>query len=170
MREARPGASENYTGITHVGHNIPLGERSLGENHLGVLFARTLSFQVLVQKHRYEEAEEVLLRIVQRQRCETSRQEDGGHGDRIQALWFLTKCLQLQNKIDEAITISDELWSVVQTAGGQGLGLKHKFPQLLSRNRQELLASKSRPSIDPFCDTYDPLVPGSKRQIQYRRT
>lgn len=121
---------------------IPIAERNLGENHAGTLLGRVWLSQVLVRQQRYSEAEEILTKVVQRQRYESSAREDGEHTDRIQALWFLLKCYQLQGKIEDAIRIGIELSEGVSMIGGEGLGKQHVFAKMLADKHEELLVAQ----------------------------
>lgn len=119
--------------------DLPVAERNLGDNHLGVLIGRTFLAVALLRQKKYDESEEILKAVIQRHRYEGSRREDGEHLDRIQALWFLIECYQIQGKIEEAIQTADELWEAVHTIGGEGLGAQHVFAVTLARKREELL-------------------------------
>lgn len=127
---------------------LPIAERNLGENHGGTLLGRVWLSQVLVHQRRYSEAEEILAKVVQRQRYESSAREDGEHTDRIQALWFLLQCYQLQGKIEDAIRIGNELSEGVRNIGGEGLGEQHVFAKLLSNKQQELQVATGSPSLE----------------------
>jgi tetratricopeptide (TPR) repeat protein len=128
---------------------LPIAERNLGKNHAGTLFGRVWLSQALVRQERYSEAEEILTEVVQRQRYEDSAREDGEHTDRIQALWFLLKCYQLQGKIEYAIRIGNELSEGVRTIGGEGLGKQHIFARLLADKQQELRVARRAPVPEP---------------------
>jgi tetratricopeptide (TPR) repeat protein len=121
---------------------IPIIERNLGKGHGGVLLGRVWLSQVLARQKRYGEAEEILIEVVQRPKYKSSAREDGEHTDRIQALWFLLLCYQLQGKIEDAIRIGDELFEAVREIGGERLGEQHVFAQMLEDKREELLASR----------------------------
>jgi tetratricopeptide (TPR) repeat protein len=126
---------------------LPIAERNLGENHGGTLLGRVWLSQVLVHQKRYSEAEDILTKVVERQRYESSAREDGEHTDRIQALWFLLQCYQLQSKIEDAIRIGNELSEGVRNVGGEGLGTQHVFAKLLADKQKELQAAKGAPSL-----------------------
>lgn len=121
---------------------LPIAERNLGENHAGTLLGRVWLSQVLVRQQRYSEAEEILTRVVQRQRYESSAREDGEHTDRIQALWFLLKCYQMGGKIEDAIRVGIELSEAVSTIGVEGLGKQHVFAKMLADKQEELLVAQ----------------------------
>lgn len=147
---------------TIIRTGLPAAEMNLGHDHLGVLLARTWLSQVLVRQKRYGEAEEILTSAIQRHRYKGSQREDGEHTDRIQALWFLLKCYQLQGKIEEAIIISDELWEAVHSIGGEGLGPQHIFAKLLAEKREELLAARRGSGAESIPPSYDPVSPGNE--------
>ncbi|RDW71577.1 hypothetical protein BP6252_08140 [Coleophoma cylindrospora] len=117
---------------------IPIAERSLGENHFGTLAGKTHFAQVLVKQERYDEAEEVFLKVIEKQRYASAARDDGDHPDRILALWYLVQCYQLHSKIDQALLRVRELENVVATIGGEGLGTLHPFAKKLAAKRQEL--------------------------------
>jgi tetratricopeptide (TPR) repeat protein len=140
---------------------LPIAIRNLGENHLGVHLAHTWLSQVLVKQKRYSEAEEMLKSVVDRQKYESSQREDGEHTDRIQACWFLLKAYHLQGKIDDAISIAEEIVHGVESIGGEGLGPQHCFWKILADKREELQAEKKGTRKDSTELHYDELSPGS---------
>jgi len=121
---------------------IPIAERSLGENHFGTLAGKVQFAQVLVRQKRYDEAEEVFTKVIERQRYVSAAREDGDHPDRIFALWHLVQCYELHGKIDDAISKVAELEQAIKTIGGQGLGELHPFAKKLQRKRTQLEAAK----------------------------
>jgi tetratricopeptide (TPR) repeat protein len=118
---------------------IPIAERDLGEDHFGTLAGKVHYAQVLVRLKRYDEAEEIFTKVIERQRYASAARDDGEHPDRILAMDYLMQCYQEHGKIEKAIEICEELAVVVQTIGGQGLGKQHVFAKKLDRKREELL-------------------------------
>lgn len=121
---------------------IPVAERTLGVNHFGTLAGKVYFAQVLVRQKRYEEAEEVLVKVVEKQRYASAARDDGDHPDRIFALWQLVLCYELHGKHDFALERIKELERAVGTIGGQGLGKLHPFAQRLENKRRELESAK----------------------------
>jgi hypothetical protein len=137
--------------------------RNLGDNHLGVLLARTWLARILFRQKKYEEAEEILITVIPRHKYEASRRGDGDHVehlDRIQALWFLMDCYQSQGKIEEAIRIGDELWEGVHTLGGERLGAQHAISKILDKKREQLLFERGGSSTESISAPDDPVSPG----------
>lgn len=121
---------------------IPIAERTIGINHFGTLAGKVRFAQVLVKQERYDEAEEVFLKVVEKQRYASAARQDGDHPDRILALWYLVLCYELHGKLDDALARVDELDLVVATIGGEGLGKLHPFQKRLDAKREELECSK----------------------------
>ncbi|KAF2096847.1 tetratricopeptide repeat domain-containing protein [Rhizodiscina lignyota] len=111
---------------------IPIAERSLGENHFGTLAGKVHFANVLVRQKRYDEAEEIFTKVVERQRYKSAARENGDHPDRIFAMWHLVRCYELHGKVDDALLVTAQLEQVVNTIGGQGLGKLHPFAKQLT--------------------------------------
>lgn len=125
-----------------IRQGLPIAERNLGANHLGTMLGQFYLAQVIARQKRYQEAEEILITIVDKRRYKASVRADGEHTDRIQAMWLLLTCYQQQGKIEDAIRIGDELAEGVQTIGGEGLGSQHIFARRLADKRKDLLVSR----------------------------
>lgn len=123
---------------------LPIAERSLGANHFGTLAGKVHFAQVLVRQKRYDDAEDIFVKVVEKQRYASAAREDGDHPDRILALWYLLQCYELHGKLDDALGRVAELERVVETIGGEGLGKLHPFAQKLAKKRGELEAAKSQ--------------------------
>ena len=104
---------------------IPIAKRNLGEKHQGVLMGRAHLANLYVQMRRYEEAEEILIDVVQPDNYRRFARDDGEHPDRIGHLWYLMQCYMVQNKYREALDTSRELYAAIENCGGQGLGKEH---------------------------------------------
>ncbi|RDL38843.1 Uncharacterized protein BP5553_03183 [Venustampulla echinocandica] len=117
---------------------IPIAERSLGMNHFGTLSGKAHFARVLVRQKRYDEAEEIFIKVVEKQRYASAAREDGDHPDRIFALWYLVECYALHGKVDDALERVDELDEIVATIGGEGLGKLHPIQKRLAVKRGEL--------------------------------
>lgn len=121
---------------------VTIAERNLGMNHGGTLLGKAYLSQTLVHQRKYTDAEDILLDVVQRHKYEASVREDGEHPDRINYLWMLLNCYDLQGKIDDAIRIGEELHEALATIGGESLGPKHPFAKNLIAKQEELRHKK----------------------------
>ncbi|KAL8942140.1 MAG: hypothetical protein Q9216_001825 [Gyalolechia sp. 2 TL-2023] len=117
---------------------LPIAQRNLGANHFGTLAGQAHLGNVLVRQGRLDDAEQLFLDAIQRQRYASSARDDGEHPDRIAALFYLLRCRERQGKIGDAMAVWGELWEAVSTIGGQGLGLLHPFAKQLEGKREEL--------------------------------
>jgi tetratricopeptide (TPR) repeat protein len=122
---------------------IPIAEQVLGENYIGALAGKAHFAHVLMKRKLYDEAEEVLVKVVEKKKYDLSARKDGDHPDRIYALWFLIQCYQLHGKTDRALEVLGELEEVIATIGGQGLGKLHPFAKRLTVKREELESYKT---------------------------
>jgi hypothetical protein len=78
---------------------LPIAERNLGENHLGTLMGKTYLAQVLSRQKRYNDAEDMLLDVIQRHRYGDAARDDGEHPDRIMAMRYLLLCYKEHGKV-----------------------------------------------------------------------
>lgn len=117
---------------------IPIAERTLGGNHSGTLFGKLHFAQALVKQERYDEAEKVFVKVVEKKRYASSARKDGDHPDRIIALWYMIQCYELQGKVDDALAKIDELEGAIATIGGEGLGKLHPLAEKVASKRVEL--------------------------------
>lgn len=117
---------------------LPIAERNLGENHFGTLMGKTHLAQVLVRQKRYQEAEDMLLDIIQRHRYGSAARDDGEHPDRIFAMRYLLNCYMAHEKFRDALDICDQIQEAIRTIGGQGLGLVHPIAKWLEAMREDL--------------------------------
>lgn len=112
---------------------LPIAERNHGENHFGTLAGKVHLARVVVRQKRYEEAEQIFLDVIQRQRYEASAR-NGEHPDRIMAVWYLLLCYQEHGKIEDAMTLCREASEGLSSVGGQG----HPFAKILLDKENEL--------------------------------
>jgi tetratricopeptide (TPR) repeat protein len=112
---------------------LPIAERNLGENHFGTLAGKVHLARVVVRQKRYEEAEQIFLDVIQRQRYEAAAR-NGEHPDRIMAVWYLLQCYQEHGKIEDAMSLCREASEGLSSIGGQG----HPFAQKLLDKEHEL--------------------------------
>lgn len=129
-----------------MGAAILIAERDLGKDHFGTLAGKVHHAQVLVRLGRYDEAEDIFTKVIERQRYQSAARDDGEHPDRILAMNYLMRCYQEHGKIEKSIEICEELSNVVQAIGGQGLGKQHIFAKRLSEKHAELLELRATSS------------------------
>ncbi|KAL2869518.1 tetratricopeptide repeat domain-containing protein [Aspergillus lucknowensis] len=102
-------------------------QKSLGGRHLGTLW----------RKGQYVEAQEVLEKTIEAANYEHSKRADGEHIDRVQAMWFLVHCYEDQDKISDAVKMSEQVAQLVGDFGGEGIGRQHKLWSYI-QEKQEL--------------------------------
>lgn len=132
------GYSVEAEGMMRVA--LPIAERNLGENHFGPLAGKAQLAQVLLSQRRYEEAETILIDVIQRHRYQNGAQ-DGEHSDRIIAMWFLLQCYQKQDKVEDAIRVCNEISEGLNTLGAH----RHPFYKRILDKQNELTELKSTP-------------------------
>ena len=96
---------------------MPIAERNLGKDHAGVTIARLRLAQVLTGQKRYDEAEEIFRYILEPHRYAASARQEGhvkgDHPERIFAMFCFVEFYEQQEKIEDAISICDELARVL---------------------------------------------------------
>ncbi|OQE24853.1 hypothetical protein PENFLA_c009G08522 [Penicillium flavigenum] len=134
---------------------LPIAKRNLGENHLGTLTARTWLGHLYWRQERYSEAQAIWEDIVTKQTFEQTKRPDGGHGDRVQVMWFLVHCYEDQGKIEDALNMCEDVIQIVSNFGGEGLGQQHKLWQSLKEKKEELLKLKEQDQNHVIVDSAD---------------
>jgi tetratricopeptide (TPR) repeat protein len=86
---------------------MAIAERNLGKNFIGTLMGRSTLATILVCQAKYEEAEEILLDVIERQK-HLSEYRGDFHPDRLSAMMELVECYRLCGKIDESIELCDK--------------------------------------------------------------
>lgn len=117
---------------------LPVAQRNLGENHFGTLMGKTHLAQVLVRQKRYDEAEDMLLDVIQRHHYGSAARDDGEHPDRIFAMRYLLMCYKEHGKFKDALNLCDQIKEAISTIGGQGLGLLHPIANWLEAIQEDL--------------------------------
>lgn len=117
--------------------SLNIAKRNLGREHLGVLMSKAHLANLYVQMQRYQEAEELLHQVIQREKYVHCVRADGEHPDRIAALWYLMSCYMIQNKWQEALDISLELSRAIENCGGEGLGKHLVMAKKVDERRRE---------------------------------
>lgn len=59
-------------------------------------------------------------------------------------MWFLVHCYEDEGKIDDAVSMCEELAELIRDFGGEGLGQQHKLWQYVGEKKEELLSLKDR--------------------------
>lgn len=116
---------------------LPIAERNFGTDHIGVLFGRQILATMLIQQKRYDEAEKMLLDVMDRQRSMSSRTDDF-HPDRIVSMIELARCYQLQGKLDESIEICCEVLGGLRKASNN----EHPFIEILDQAQARMVELK----------------------------
>lgn len=92
-----------------VRDGLEVATRTLGSEHDGTLFGRSILGGILLQQGRYAEAETTLVQVTESQKSPRSEVRRGDfHPDRIGCLIHLSRVLYHQMKIDESIKVCDE--------------------------------------------------------------
>lgn len=112
--------------ITRRDENVP-------ENHIGVLFARQILATMLIQQERYDEAETILVDVIEEQRKMSSRTHDF-HPDRIVSMAELGRCYERQGKLRDSIRICDETIEGMERSAKNG----HPFLDILREARGKM--------------------------------
>ena len=159
--EALRGDTDKAITIFLEGHTI--ATRNLGETHFAVLFAKLHYGRILMQAKRYEEAEALLMEVIESH--ESSRKS---HPDRLLAIFSLIKCRNLLGKTDTVTDLMEELTEHTKALFGED----HAFvkyllnPENLSQEPDYTLTPKSRtaswdinPSRTTSWNTTTPAVP-----------
>ena len=87
---------------------IPIAQRNLGTDHIGTLMGRQVLGSILIQQSRFNEAENELLDICERQKHLSFFRGDN-HPDRIGTMIHLVDCYRLQGRYNECLRYCDEV-------------------------------------------------------------
>ena len=118
-------------------HYLPIAERNLSPDHSKVLGARMYLARVLSRQNKYQEAEEILLDVIHRQKYQQSAR-NGENPDRMFAMSLLVQCYQAQNRVDEALEMSDQIEKALDVLNYQD----HPFATAVKKTSAELRASQ----------------------------
>ncbi|KAI0538600.1 tetratricopeptide repeat domain-containing protein [Xylaria digitata] len=116
---------------------LPIAKRTIGTEHIGVLFGQQILATIWIQQGHYNKAERSLLEVAEGQKRMTSRRENY-HPDRIGTLIELARCYQLQGKLAESIKVCDE---AIQGLREITTNL-HPFTEMLTRARTQMAELK----------------------------
>ncbi|KAI1262302.1 hypothetical protein F5Y18DRAFT_397927 [Xylariaceae sp. FL1019] len=133
---------EHQEAETMIRDGFIVAERNLGKEHIGVLMAKTIYAQVLMKLAKLDEAEIMLYALIDKERYNKLADKDGDHPDRLTNMYFLSKCLEDQGKLDRSLQMCEDFVVGITAIGGEGRGLMHKsLPKMrerIARLRQEL--------------------------------
>ena len=110
--KALRGEIDEALAIFLPGHEI--ARRNLGETHFGVLLGKMHYGRILTYAKRYEEAEELLLEVI-----ESHEGPRKGHPDRLLAISSLIKCRNLLGKQAETKALQEELTQSTKALFGE---------------------------------------------------
>ena len=120
-------------------NGLPVAERNFGD-HPGVLAAKAASGRLYIQMNRCEDAERILRTLTYKPLYREMSDEDGDHPDRISCIWFLSKSLEKQGRLQDALEAAEDMESCMLKIGGNGLGAKHRFVSKVRQKIAELRA------------------------------
>ena len=116
-----------------------VGSRVLGDNHFGIRMGRTHLAQMVSRQQRYEEAEQMFLKLIHPSKDQLATvTDDGEHPDRILAMWYLVKCYEGTGRYADALSVCRGIKKLLAELGGQGLGPMHPFEKKLDLRIESL--------------------------------
>ncbi|XWX00934.1 hypothetical protein V2A60_008957 [Cordyceps javanica] len=124
---------------------LPAAERNLGKSHLGTITGRIWLAHLYWRQGRYAEAGAIWEDVIEKRNFQQSKREDGEHGDRAQAMWFLVHCYEDQGRLDEALELCQQLQKLLRGFGGDTLAQQHKLWKYVEEKTQQLKQLKTQP-------------------------
>ncbi|KAI1752090.1 tetratricopeptide repeat domain-containing protein [Xylaria castorea] len=116
-------------------NSIPIAERNLGAHHIGVLFGRQILATILIQQERYNEAESILVEVIEHQKHMSSRsQSHEFHPDRIVSLSELARCYERQGQLKDSIEACDKTIQGLEKVVKNG----HPFIPIMKEAREKM--------------------------------
>jgi tetratricopeptide (TPR) repeat protein len=104
---------------------LPVGVRSIGRTHNGVVLAEMFLARSWVGLKRYAEAEDLYKRVLIEHAEGGRHRGSDDHVQRILAEWFLVECFDESGKLAEAHEAAENLLDSLAKIGDAGYGLKH---------------------------------------------
>jgi tetratricopeptide (TPR) repeat protein len=158
---------------------LPVGIRSVGKTHNGVVLAEMFLARSWVAQKRYDEAEKLYNKVLVAH-VEGGRQKGtDDHVQRILALWFLVECYDESGKFTNAKETADDLLDSLAKIGDAGYGLKHplhsqvveKLAELEEKVNRELSEKKSDlPGDSEVQSQSTSRALHSRKEVVYSRT
>jgi tetratricopeptide (TPR) repeat protein len=132
------GAGDYHAAEKRLRRIIPIGIRSVGKTHNGVVLAEMFLARSLVGLKRFVEAEELYQKVLV-DHVEGGRQKGSNdHVQRILALWFLVECYDESGKFADAKEVAEELLDSLAKIGDAGYGLKHPLHTQVVNKLEEI--------------------------------
>ncbi|KAL9600723.1 MAG: hypothetical protein Q9219_002964 [cf. Caloplaca sp. 3 TL-2023] len=123
---------------------LPIAERNLGKDHVGVLAGRMYLALTIARQNRYHEAEIIFKDVIQPRRYLEFGRENGEHPDRLMAMWLLaTDCYQKVGRLPDALHLCYEIDGCLRGIGGQG----HPFAEKVNNRIRDIEVS-TRTAVD----------------------
>ncbi|KAM0281821.1 hypothetical protein ACHAQH_003310 [Verticillium albo-atrum] len=144
---------------------LKTAQRTVGDEHLGVLAGKIWFGEVLLEKGDLARAEAYIRPATNRELYRIASGRDGEYQDRIMAVWILIKCLTRQGKLVEALELCRELEISIPLVGGLGLGSDHRLLRMVSEEAEILedrikkVEQDSEQQEEPFEGSAASLVP-----------
>jgi tetratricopeptide (TPR) repeat protein len=128
------GAGDYQAAEERLQRILPIGIRSVGKTHNGVVLAGMFLARSWVGQKRYAGAEQLFKKALV-DHAEGGRQKGANdHVQRILALWFLVECYDEGGKFADAKETAEDLLDSLAKIGDAGYGLKHPLhPQVVDK-------------------------------------
>jgi tetratricopeptide (TPR) repeat protein len=124
----------------HIRHGLPIAKRTLGKTHIAYLWGRYELAKVMIQQSRWQDAEEMLKKNIQRQK-KIFEKRGGHHPDVIGGLIALATALNALGKHIECERVVEEAL--------------HSLTQISNADEDHPLATKLKTSRDQWRRTRD---------------
>lgn len=142
---------------------IKVGERDFGDEHYGVLAAKTQLARVLERQSKPKAAED-LYKLVNHKLKVLRDRYDHDHVDRILHLWFMLEFYEKQDRYQDALDIHAEIVEAVETIdksySSDQLGKKHRMNEMLIE-KKPLLEAGLQKQISKMTETGSDMGSGS---------
>lgn len=117
---------------------LPIGTRSVGRTHNGVVLAEMFLARSWVGLKRYAEAEELYKRVLIEHAEGGRHKGSDDHVQRILAEWFLVECFDESGKLAQAHDAAEDLLDSLAKIGDAGYGLKHPLHRQVIKKLAEI--------------------------------
>lgn len=122
---------------------LPIGIRSVGRTHNGVILAEMFLARSWVGLKRYAEAEELYKKVLIEHAEGGRHKGSNDHVQRILAEWFLVECLDESGRLAEALDAAGNLLDSLAKIGDAGYGLRHPLHGQVINKLAEIRAKMS---------------------------
>lgn len=135
-----------------IRQGLPIADRNLGEDHHGVMAARRRLADILTAQNKYDEAEEIFWRLLDRNKYMGGVRKEGAikgdYKDRIFTLYQFVLFWEKQDKMKEALDTCDELCEILKKS-------VHPIARLAQDKRKDLRSRSRGNSSSPNSDWCD---------------